>query len=167
MQARDVVERLRLRRNEVRLRIFDHLHPVLDRAQQAIRIGELARSFPVQPLHCDQGLDGIQRRGRAHRSVSSAVDHLLDLDEELDLADPAPTTLQIKTRGDLRILREMIADARGNLPNFVDHSEIERAPPNERLDGVEKALPEGDIAGRRASTDECRALPRQSGELIM
>ena len=95
------------------------------------------------------------------------MDHLLDLDEKLDLANAAAATLQIKTGGDLRVLREMIADARRNLPNFVDHSEIERAPPDERLDRIEKALAKRDIAGRGARADECRALPRQRARFVV
>ena len=95
------------------------------------------------------------------------MDHLLDLDEELDLANSAAATLQIETGGDLRALREMIANARGNLPDFVDHAEIERAPPDKGLDGVEKALPERDIARRRARANESGALPRQGRGFIM
>ncbi len=58
-------------------------------------------------------------------------------------------------------LREMVADSRRDLPHFLDHAEIERAPPHERLDRVEEALAERDVAGRGAGADEGRALPRQ------
>ena len=75
------------------------------------------------------------------------MDHLLDLDEELDLADAAAPALEVVARADLRALREMIADPRGDLPHFLDHAEIERAPPDERLDRVEEPLPKRDVAG--------------------
>ena len=77
------------------------------------------------------------------------MDHLLDLDEELDLADAAAPALEVKARADVGALGKMIADPGGNLPHLLDHAEIERAPPHERLDRVEEALAERDIAGRR------------------
>ena len=93
------------------------------------------------------------------------MDHLLDLDEELDLADAAAAALEVIARADAAPLREMVADARGNLPNLVDHSEIERAPPDERLDRVEEALPKRSVAGSRARADEGGPLPRQRAEI--
>ena len=42
VQPRDIVERRGLGRQQMRLRIVDHLHAVLDRAQQAVGVGELA-----------------------------------------------------------------------------------------------------------------------------
>ena len=75
------------------------------------------------------------------------MDHLLDLDEEFDFANAAAPALQIIARADLGVLGEMVADPRRDLPHFLDHAEIERAAPHERLDRVEEALAERD--GRR------------------
>ena len=69
------------------------------------------------------------------------MDHLLDLGEELDLADSAPTALQVVPRPKPRALREMVADPGGNLPDLLDHPEVERAAPDERLDRLEEMLP--------------------------
>ena len=80
---------------------------------------------------------------------------------------PPRPRFKIVAGADLRILREMVADPRGDLPHFLDHPEIERAAPHERLDRVEEALAERDVAGRGAGADERRALPRQSGRFIM
>src|SRR4051794_1894685 len=97
MEASDVVERLRLRGNEVRLSVFDHLHAMLDSPQQPIGVFKFARGVRVKPVRRDQRPNGIQRRRRADGGVTATVDHLLDLDEELDLANSAAATLQIKT----------------------------------------------------------------------
>ena len=79
------------------------------------------------------------------------MDHLLDLDEELDLANPAAAALEIEARADARALRKMVADPRGDLPDLLDHAEIERAPPHERLDRVEEA----------AARARCRRPPHE------
>ena len=95
------------------------------------------------------------------------MDHLLDLDEELDLADAAAPALEIVARADLRALCEMVADARRNLPYLIDDAEIERAPPDKWLDRVEKALAQREVAGAGAGADEGGAFPGQRGRFIM
>ena len=150
------------------LRVVDHLHPMLDGPQQPIGVGELAaRRRLVEPAGRSQSRDRVERRRRPHRRIAAAVDHLLDLDEEFDLANAAAAALEIVARPDARPLRKMVADARGDLPNFFDHTEIERAAPDERLDRVEEALPERDVAGSRAGADEGRPLPRQRARFVM
>ena len=95
------------------------------------------------------------------------MDHLLNLDEEFDLADAAAAALEVVTRPDVRVLREMVANPRRNLPHVFDHPEIERAPPHEGLDGLEKTPPERAVTGGGTGTDERRPLPRQSGGFVM
>src|SRR5947209_14293046 len=95
------------------------------------------------------------------------MNHLLDLDEELDLANPAAAPLEVVTGADMRPLREMVPNPGGNLPHLVDHAEVERASPHERLDRVEEALAKRNVAGRGASADEGGAFPRQGAGLIM
>ena len=48
VQPRDIVERGRIARKQMRLRILDHLNAVLDRAQQPIGFGERRSPFPPQ-----------------------------------------------------------------------------------------------------------------------
>ena len=109
------------------------------------------------------------RRGSraADRGIATAVDHLLDLDEEFDFANAATPALQVVARPDPRVLRKMVADPRRDLADFLDHAEIERAAPHERLDRVEKPLAERDIAGGGAGPDERRAFPRQCRRFVM
>src|SRR4029079_13946256 len=109
----------------------------------------------------------LARRRRAPRGVAPAVDHLLVLDEELDLSDPPAPALQIVARPDPCALREMVADARGHLPHLVDHAEIERRAPDEGLDRIEEALAERDVTGAGPGADKGGALPRQSARFIM
>ncbi len=90
------------------------------------------------------------------------MDHLLDLDEKLDFANPTAPSFQIITGSDMCALGEMVSDPGGDLPHVVDHPEIERAAPNERLDGIQEALPQRDVARAGPRADEGRALPRQS-----
>src|SRR3546814_11239726 len=61
----------------------------------------------------------------------------------------------------------MVADALRNLLNVADRTEIERSPPDERLDRVQEPFPKLDVARRRAGPDEGRALPRQGGGFII
>ena len=78
--------------------------------------------------------------GARTRRIAAAVDHLLDLGEELDLADSAAAALQVVAGPKPRTLREMVADPGGNLPDLLDHPEVERAAPDERLDRLEEML---------------------------
>ena len=135
VQLRDIVERGCARGKQMRLRVVDHLHAMLDRPQQPVGLGQLARPSP-RPAARRREAPRSRRawRRRADRSVAAAVDHLLDLDEELDLADAAAAALEVEAGPDRRALAEMVADPRGDLAHLLDHSEIERAPPDERLD---------------------------------
>ena len=74
------------------------------------------------------------------------MDHLLDLDEELDFADSAATAFEVVSGTDARALREMVANAERNLAHLVDHPEVERPPPHEGLDGIEEAASELEVS---------------------
>ena len=95
------------------------------------------------------------------------MDHLLDLNEELDLADASAAPLEIVPGTDDRAMSEMVANPRRDLPNLVDHPEVERPPPYERLDGVEKPLPKRPITCGSSGPDEGRSLPRQRARFVM
>src|SRR5438270_11606425 len=145
----------------MRLRIFDHLHAVLDRAQQAVCLGEFATGALGHSPAGEKRFDRVECGRRAHRGVAPAVNHLLNLDEELDLANTAAPTLQIVTWADLGAFRKMIADSSGYLADVFDDSKVQRATPDERPDGVEKTLAQAMVAGGGSRPDEGRALPRQ------
>ena len=88
------------------------------------------------------------------------MDHLLDLDEEFDLANSAASALEVEAGADARSLREMIADPGRDLANFLDHSEVERTAPHERLNRIKKSLAKRDVARCRTGTDESGSFPR-------
>ena len=130
----NIVERRLGRGQQVGLGIVDHLHAVLDRPQQAIGIGQAAcRGGRQMPGRLQRG-DRVERRRAPQRRIAAAVDHLLDLDEEFDLANAAAPALEIESRADMRVLREMVANPHRNLAHILDHPEIDRAAPHERLD---------------------------------
>ena len=120
----------------MRLRIVDHLYAVLDSAEQAIGVGESSRCSAIETVRRHERLNRIERRRRAQRRIAAAVDHLLDLDEEFDLANAAPPALEVIAGTDVRPLSEMVADSRRNLPHLLDHAEIQRAAPDEGLDRI-------------------------------
>src|SRR4029079_3464309 len=103
----------------------------------------------------------------AHGRIAATVNHLLDLGEEFHLADAAPAALQGVYRAEPSTLREMVADSGGDFPNFLDHPEVERAAPDERLDRLEEMLTESAVAGADAGADEGRSLPRQRRGFVM
>src|SRR5437764_4171101 len=144
---------------QVSLRVVHHLHPVLDRSQESVGAGQLTRLPLLQSAGLEKGADRVKCRGRPHGRIAAALDHLLDLDEELDFSDSAAAALQVIAWADVCALGEMVANSRGDLPDLFYHSEIQRAAPHKGLDRVEKALTERDITGRGAGPDESRTFP--------
>ena len=143
----------------MRLRVFDHLRAVLDGPEQAIcvvqRIG-----VGFGDVRCGaKCFDRVEGRGLANGRIPAAVNHLLDLGEELDFANPAAATLQVVAGTEPRPLREMIADAGGNLADLFDHSEVERAAPHERLNRLQEMLTERLVAGAHARANEGCSFP--------
>ena len=117
---------------------LDHLGAVLDRAQQPVSAGEIVGECAIQPICSDECGDCVERRRRTHRRIAAAVNHLLDLNEELDLADSAAPALEVEPRSDVRALREMVANSGRYLTHLFNYSEIERAAPNKRVDSIEE-----------------------------
>src|SRR5205085_5738454 len=58
-------------------------------------------------------------------------------------------------------------DPAADRTDLADRPEIERAPPDEGMNGVQKITAERRIAGRRPGADEGRPLPGQSRALII
>ena len=114
VQPRDIVERVRLGGQAVGLAVVDHLQPVLDRAQQAIGLAQ-APPRPPAPIRpaLRQRRKRVERRRRAQLGLAAAMDELVDLGEELDLADAAAAALEVEARAEGLALRIMVADPRG------------------------------------------------------
>ena len=151
----------------VGLAVVDHLHAVLDRPQQRVAVDQRLRLVGADPARLRQSRERIAGRRRADAPIAPAVDQLVNLREELRLADAATAALQIIAGTERLPLRMVIANPRGDAAYLADRAEIERASPHERPDRIEKPLAERDITRRRAGADERRALPRQRLRLVI
>src|SRR5947208_2404844 len=78
-----------------------------------------------------------KRRRLPQRRFAPAVDQLVDLRVEFDLADAAPPPLKVEAGTEPLTLRIMIADSTRDRLHLADRAEIEAAAPDERMDGVE------------------------------
>jgi hypothetical protein len=163
VEPRDIVERRRILRQAVGLAVVDHLQPMLDRAQQRIGAAQHRRVVGRDPAGRLQRGERVERRRGAQGRLAAAMDELLDLGEEFDLADAAAAALQIEAGAEGLALRIMVADAAADRADLADRAEIERAPPDEGMDRLEEIAAERDIAGDHAGADERGALPGQSG----
>ncbi|PAV68544.1 hypothetical protein WR25_00345 [Diploscapter pachys] len=160
MKPRHPVQRL-AGRQRVRLPIVHHLNAMLDRAQQGIGSGErssLVGADPARPGKCRQC---IARRRCPQRRVAPAVDQLMDLREELGLANTAPPPLQVVAGAEALTTRIMVANAPRQVADFADRAEVQPAPPHERPDRIEEIAAERLITSRYPGPDERRPLPCQ------
>ena len=167
MQAGDRIERARFHGEAMGLLVLDHLEAMLDRAVEAICLRQILGQLRLQVTGGGQGGERVERRRRAQARIAAAVNHLLRLGEEFDLANPAAAALDVIARAERLDLGIMIAHPQADAANFVDHAEIERAAPNERFDRIQKALAERAVAAAGAGADEGGSLPRQSGRFII
>ncbi len=167
VQPGDIVERIRVFGQLVRLAIVDHLEPVLDRAQRDIGPSEILRLVEPDPPRLGQRGERVARGGRAQRRLAAAMDELVDLGEELDLADAAPPPFQVIAGAERLGLRIMIADAAADVADLADRAIVERAAPHERTDRVEETAAERQIAGTGPGADEGGAFPGQRLALII
>ena len=167
MQPRHIVERRRIARQDVGLLVVDHLQPVLDGAQQAIGVAQDALGLLADAAGADQRAQRAERPRRAQLRLPSAVDQLVDLDEELDLADAARPRLTSNPGPEALPLGIMVADAAGERLHLADRAEIERAPPHERVQRLDEIAAEPGIPGDRAGADEGGPLPGQGRGFVI
>src|SRR3546814_16590135 len=71
-------------------------------------------------------------RGLAQRRFAPAVDELVDLGEEFDLADATPAALKVESRAEPLSLGIMVADPPTDRPQLSDRAEIEAAAPDRK-----------------------------------
>ena len=109
VQASHRIQR-RARGQAVGLPIVDHLHAVLDRAQQGVSVDQRGRIGGIDPACPSQRRQRVARSGNAKRRIAAAVDQLMNLGEELDLTNAASPALEVIARTKRLALRMMIAD---------------------------------------------------------
>ena len=144
-------------RQPVRLPVEEQLQPVLDLAQEAVRVVEGAVLLVRQAPGRGQRLQRRQRGALPHRGQVAAVEQLQELHGELDVADAAAAGLDVALAlpGVARLAlhpplhRLDLVDLRGGQVAAVD----------ERLQGVDQLLAQGAVAGDGAELDQRLPLP--------
>src|SRR5690606_37495050 len=99
--------------------------------------------------------------------LAAAVDELVGLRVELDLANPASSFLDVKAGADR--LRSSLrgADARGQPAYLRDGPEIEALAPDEGADSGQKSFARRDVARAGPRADERGPLPRERRGFVM
>src|SRR6187549_980578 len=95
------------------------------------------------------------------------MDQLVDLGEELDLANAAAPALQIEAGTERLAPRMMVADPAGNAPDLADRAEIERSAPDEWPNRLQEPPAQRQIARRRPAPNERGAFPWQRQRFII
>ena len=166
-KPRDRVARRRRRRDGVGLRVGDHLDAVFERAKEAVGVGEDRGIVGRDLAGVGERRQRIERRTCAQAGVAPAPDQLVDLREELDLADAAAPALEVEAGSDRLAAVEMVADAQRYRLNVADRGVVEAPPPHERPDRGKERLPQRDVAGARPGADERGPLPRLGLRLVI
>src|SRR5690606_3239011 len=140
---------------------------VLDRAQAVVGFAEHPRVFGIDDPFGGERVERRARAALAQRGQAAAVDQLVGLGEELDLADPAAAALDVEARPRIAPAAIGTADARGQPADLLDRGKIEAAAPDEGAQRAEERLARLAVAGRGARADERSALPRQRRALVV
>ena len=160
-QGRDIACRLRVRGQAVGLLVGAHLQPVLPAAQLGVRARQCRRIVRRDALGSRQRV----QRGHGLRLtqcwIAAAVDELVRVGEELDLADSSRSSFEVEAGADRGGAVTAVAHSGGQRTNVGHGLKVEAAPPDERADAVEKPLAKRRIAGAGARPDESDTLPRQ------
>ncbi len=129
-----------LGRQRLRLLVGDHLQAMLDGAQEAIGLVELAPHLGLDPAARLQALQRDERLRHAQLRLAAAGDELLGLDEELDLANAAAPDLDVVARDrDLAEAAEGVDLALHGV-NVGDRREIEVLAPDEGREASARKL---------------------------
>jgi len=107
--------------------------------------------------HPRQGGNRLHRAAPPELRLLSAVDQLVRLGEELDLADPPEAQLYVPVVSPGPRRREV--DPVLHPLDLLDRGEVEVLAVDEGDDGPEELLPEGEVPRHRERLDERRALP--------
>ena len=157
-------ERVGVGRQEVGLDPAPPLHAVLQAAQTQVAFAEPPRLAIAHEPAAPEAGEGRQRAGHAQGRFSSAPEELQRLHEELRLADPPRTELEVS----FRIGRELRARALDELVERSSDRGIRLAPVDERRDHLAQHRgAELRIARGRPSAQQRRALPEASPGLVV
>ena len=166
-EAGKTLEPIPIGRQGVGLLVGHHLETVLDHTQETVSGGEIIAHLLIDPAAVGKCRERLQRLFDAQLGISSAGDELLGLHEEFDLADAAPTELDI-----VPFDRDLIMAAIGvDLPLHRVHvgnrREVEIFAPNEGRKPGEQRFPGRDVARARPRFDQRGALPILSAAFVV
>jgi hypothetical protein len=143
----------------VGLLILDHLQAVLEPAQESVGLGELLGGARVDTAGLFQRGEGLGGARVAQARIAAAVDQLLGLGEELDLADAAAAKLDVVARqGDFGAALVGVNLALDGV-DVLECPEVQVLAPDERLELAQEGLAQGQVAGHRPRLDHGRPLP--------
>ena len=140
---------------------------MLDHPQVTVGGDHVVGGLGLDALRRDQGADRVAGRRLAQAHVATAPDQLLGLGEELDLANPAASDLDV-----VAAHRDM-AEAldRVDLPldrmDVLDRREVEMLAPDEGREAAQEALAGLEIAGDHPRLDHRRAFPVLAHALVV
>ena len=133
----------------VRLQIEQELQPVLGLAQKAISVVEDAILLIGQAADALQACMASKRVALTHLGQVAAVEQLQELDGEFDVANAAVSGLDLVALTPAWL--GLLLDAPLQRLDLVDLGECQIFAIDERLDGLEEALTQPEVAGRRAA----------------
>ena len=114
----------------MRLVLLAQLEPVLDGAQEHVRVAEAPDVAPFDVSTRRQLRERDERGGRPDLRIVAAVDELEQLHGELDVADPAAAPLELAIAQALAV--ELRFGARLHRAHFADRVGVEDVAPHER-----------------------------------
>ena len=163
--ARERGERRPVGRHAVRLPLVDDLELVLDVAQEAVRVAERRSRLGGDVAAGRQPRQRTERAALLDARVLAAVDELLRLDDELDLADTAAAELHVA--GARRRIAQRGVDPLLHRLEVLDGAEVEVAPVDEGVELGEERQAEVAIAADRPGLQPHGALPHLAEGLVV
>ena len=160
----DALPQERIFRQGMRLLVAQHLHAILQAAQEQIglaqAIGMRLRQMPGR----GQCAQGRQQGALAQHQLAPAADQLQGLHQEFDFANAAGAELQIV--GELALLHLGI-DHRLHLAQPVERGVVEIAAIDERPQGFEQFFAGSDVARHRPRLDPGVTFPVAALALVV
>ena len=158
-KARELGQFLLVRGQRMGLLVRDHLQTVLHAPQKAVGGGKIVADVCADPVEFREQRQPGKRLPRAQGRLAASRDKLLGLHEKLDLADAAPSELEVMPGNGDAVVPLGGVDLPLHRMNVGDGVKIEVFPPDIGLKRLEKRIPRRDVAGHGARLDERRALP--------
>src|SRR5207248_11569038 len=150
-------------RQRVRLPLGDHLHPVLEAAQEEISVPEVVAIAAGDEARIQQPVEGAERAPLAQVPVLAAMEQLERLDEELHLANAAGAELEIEPAAPACFA----LGAGLERAHFLDGTEIQVLAPDERSELAQGLFADGDVAGNRTRLEQGETLPGGSLRFVI